>query len=279
MKKATLLLAVVAMLTGVAGASVVFYEPFDYPVGELNGQGGDELGFAAGSTYGNKNEIGRVVEGSLSYDGITFEGGTPFTPVGNREENGYHRYGDLTRSVNDTVADLMDFGKDRTFYVSMLVERHAWGPQNRWVFGTEGGSFFGIGLFSDLWLYMPKDSGFPSYTKICSSPAYNQPYFIVIKVETSATGDDIGYVAVYTTGDTVPADEPTTWTKTLTTNCSKAVINFLLHVDRNDLPANLGAGDEIRVGESWQDVTVVPEPATLVLLGLGGCLALLRRKK
>ena len=37
--------------------------------------------------------------------------------------------------------------------------------------------------------------------------------------------------------------------------------------------------DEIRIGTSWADVTPIPEPATLSVLGIGCVLALLRRRR
>jgi len=52
-----------------------------------------------------------------------------------------------------------------------------------------------------------------------------------------------------------------------------------MFVGDNDSGGGYGHLDEIRIGGTWSNVTVVPEPATMVLLGIGGIGVLIRRKR
>ena len=82
------------------------------------------------------------------------------------------------------------------------------------------------------------------------------------------------------------APEPGTWnTVTATSNCNKVTADegyvqinafSLSWNDDNDARFLI---DELRVAMNWDDVTPIPEPATLALLGAGGLLAMGRRRR
>ncbi len=279
MRHATILLAVVVVLAMAAvttQAAVVLHEPFDYATGTLSGKSGtSEFGFVAGSNwYGTNDDSNKVVEGSLAYTGIMFEGGASFAPVGNRAESGIPTQGDHKRAVNDTVKALMSFNANKTFYASALVRVTGVTGSDpyRPIFHTADDGYYGIALYGyDLYLCMP-DTG--EIAK-CATLTSGSTYFVVMKFVASATGLDWGYMRVYSSGDTVPADEPTTGWTSQSTITYDVTDEFRLY----NYPAVSGrAIDEARVGESWSDVTV-PEPATLSLLAVGAAAMLVRRKR
>ena len=279
MRNTTILLAVMVMLAGVAQAEVVLYEPFHYDTGDLNGKSGShESGYADTTTWGTHYSHGLVVGSSLSYSGFTFAGGTAFSSDGNRAENGGSG-GSVARAVNTTVANLMDFGEDRTCYISMLIRSNLKRNQgNHSRFRTTSDNLFGPGIYDqDLYLYTPG-----GFVKSFDNLTQGETYFVVIKIvakKTAGAGTDTGYIIVYANNSTVPKDEPAAGWTSKTFDDSDAVAKFEVSTDGNGCPANYSAFDEVRVGESWSDVTVVPEPATMALMGLGGLGVLLRRRR
>jgi hypothetical protein len=90
-------------------------------------------------------------------------------------------------------------------------------------------------------------------------------YFLVAKLVSHAAGNDELHLMIFDEDDVIPATEPAAWDMTAL-NASGANIR----VARLAMGANaLGAMDEIRIGQSWSDVTRVPEPTTLGMIAAG----------
>jgi hypothetical protein len=97
-----------------------------------------------------------------------------------------------------------------------------------------------------------------------------QTYFVVIKIEAHAgTNPNVYSVVTYAPGETVPATEPNVWEGVRNLSVSNAVLDGVrLWIGT----VSSGQFDEIRVGDSWASVAVVPEPTLLCLMlpaGLG----------
>ncbi len=107
-----------------------------------------------------------------------------------------------------------------------------------------------------------------------TSVVANQVYFVVLKIVTSATGNDTIYANVYTGVGSVGTAEPTTWSLTWQEEIKGSLQQLKIQAG-----PNTGSGfDEIRVGTTWADVTSpVPEAASLGFLGLGALSLLSRR--
>jgi hypothetical protein len=93
-------------------------------------------------------------------------------------------------------------------------------------------------------------------------------YFIVIKGISSAAGNDEFFALNYGPADSVPIAEPANANWHI--SVSEAV-NHIYNAIRLQLGTNAsGEFDEIRVGTTWESVTVIPEPASLGLLVIAG---------
>ena len=95
-------------------------------------------------------------------------------------------------------------------------------------------------------------------------PDTTSTYLLVTKLvfHAGSTKDEF-YLKVYSPTATV-GSEPTTWDIADKTNISSSSTYDRIWLDEKaDARA---AFDEIRIGTTWADVTVVPEPSTIVML-------------
>lgn len=266
MRNATILLAVLAMVATAVQADMTIYEPFDYDAGAIAGEGGSETGLTG--TWAQQTGSTTIATGNLNSGAIFFD------PVGNRISE---TAGGIAERAIATEAQ-MPCNASHTYYASALIRRvgpnasgddsvmirfvQASGPYVRWKFGighrSAAGDAFLVGMSGGMY---------------GNAPDFDKTYFIVSKM-VATSGEDTVYLKVYGPDDSVPDIEPVTWD--ITHSETTGVTLDEMWVDVAD-GTNGGQIDEIRVGTTWGDV-VVPEPATMVLLGLGGMGVLLRRK-
>jgi hypothetical protein len=131
---------------------------------------------------------------------------------------------------------------------------------------------FGLGIVgnTDLPWLNANGSTSPSGPTVTAGATY----FMVAKIVSSATGTDQAFLKVFGTGynTEVPFAEPTTWDATLTESTGAILDRIRIRIDGGNTTAQPGEVDEIRIGQDWQSVAVVPEPAAMGLLlamGLG----------
>jgi hypothetical protein len=111
----------------------------------------------------------------------------------------------------------------------------------------------------------------------------NDVLFVVGKYSFgTADGQDTSALYVFdgTTGDAISLTEPGT---ALATSAFEADLPGGDNIESFFLRNNVGAVgatiDDVRVGTTWADVTSTPEPGSLTLIGLGGAVALTRRRR
>jgi hypothetical protein len=243
-----------ALFSASADAAVLAYEGFDIAGPGVNGNGSGfgwnvDSGAGAVGWIDTGPDFEHVKSGSL--DSAAF----PFSPVGNRVEG----TGGSTRRLFDFTLDL---SQDATqFFVSYLlrkddtgagtarnVELGLWTTTNALPlrFGSTSSN---QGTNADESRFFFGGSGGTQNSTI--PVTYGETYFLVLKSVASAASSDLFYAAIYDPSETVPATEPATWDIEYSFSS-----NLIISQARLAYGASaLGAIDEIRIGQTWADVT------------------------
>jgi hypothetical protein len=273
----TMALWCAAALTTTAQASLLDFDSFSYSGTALDGQnGGTGWGGAWFTTSAS-------AANTLSDDGVslahpgTFEAPITAPPIaGSRvRSGGTAGNASTSRLLSQTIPLNLD-GTVR--YVSALFRKNT---ANGATTGdnillefvdSSANRRFGLGIEGagdKPWLNAngsTTPSGGPAVT-------VGDTYFMVAKIVSSASGTDSAFLKVFGTGygSQVPFAEPTTWDATLTESTAAILDRIRIRIDSLNGAGTPGEVDEIRIGDSWQDVTSVasvPEPSSIALLGL-----------
>lgn len=267
-----------------ANATLLDYDSFDYSGTSLPGQNGG-LGwnggwFTTGATLVNTLSDDGL---SLSYP-MTFESplAAPSTSGGHIKTGGAIASASTSRLLSQTIPLNVD---GTVAYASALIRKNALngggvntdnillefvdsGANRRWGFGIEGTG-------DKPWL---NANGSATGATVATA---GDTYFMVAKIVSSASGLDTAYLKVFGTGygTEFPLAEPTVWDATLTETTSAILDRIRIRIDQGNTGSTPGEVDEIRIGTSWLDVVVVPEPSSAALLGLAAVVGLVRRRR
>ena len=233
--------AVLGLFAVITQAALLDYEGFDYSgTTALHGQnGGSGWSSAWDDTNGDFAHLTND-DTSLNSDAFTF------TPVGVRVEG---QGGEARRNLSSVI----DMSQDGVIYFSALMRKNStaassdedvllslWdGTYQRCVFGLNSDDKF------YTWLSNTGEAAEGGTVEAGIT------YFLVAKVVTSASNNDVIYVKVYAPSDLVTS-EPSSWTVVSSGTTGVKPSKLELHIGAN--VADDGAIDEIRIGETWEDV-------------------------
>jgi len=267
MKKRGMALLVVSVLAMGASseAALLVYEGFDYSVGSLSGQSGGS-GWTGAWTSGDNYS---VAANSLAMANL------PFATVGGSAVG--------QSTVNRDFSYAIDFDSEGIYYGSFIMKRTGWESTDG------GGEWFDVHLRSSSYKRLAKfgitsgeqfQVGLDASTAKGGDAATTNPYFMVFKLVTHAgSTPDEYYLKSYAETDTVDLTETASWTATKTYSTNGIANKFTLWAGTDGDDGNgvfQAAIDEIRIGETWNDV--IPEPATMGLVILcSGALVFFRR--
>jgi hypothetical protein len=262
------LLAFVALLSVSleqrAFAALQSYEGFDYPNTGSNLLAGLDGGSGWGGPWsffgGIPPEAGdtghRVSQDDVSLDSTAF----PFTPIGDHVISKGVGPGNNTWADRPFAStfDLNSEGEVR--YFSFLFQKDTGAAASEdnmeldlWSVGVSGplpqvrfGSTSGERFF--LFHGGSPTSNFEDVT-------IGQTYFLVLKLESHATTNDIFSAMTFAPNETVPTTEPETWERVHSVGLGAVISGVRLWIG---VPTT-GEFDEIRMGESWADVAVATQ--------------------
>jgi len=255
MRKFCAMIAIGALLASNAQGAIIAEDSFSYAVGGL-----DSSGDAADPGWSEDwRGGGSIVAGSL------VDGTGTLTTSGNQ--------GNVDTGRNFRGLDTA-YGETGTVYLSFLQQYSATGAFYAFEL-HDGGDADGVrtlaigagasgnpyGAFSDV------NGG--SFTAFGSDPV-GSANLIVLKFTFGAGATDV--VDIFLNPDPAAA-EPAATVTLAAGNYAFDRLGFAQFVSRTQ------SIDEIRLGDTFADVTPVPEPTSLVLLGLGGVMMLRRRRR
>jgi hypothetical protein len=277
-----------------ANAAPTIYEGFNYSTGDIDGtqNGGTGLTGAWTTSGGNQANQFDVVSG-LSFSGLSTQGGAvarPDAPGG----------AEMHRSLSSTAQSALT-GDNTTRWFSALMNNKAFAGRFAnlaLILGTgavtndagdepvqiSGGEGIGVTFEGDDGNNAIDIHGYTSDdgTTSVSSGFIADPNgggdtsgvtkMIAGKIEWAPNGNN-DTLSLYEITDP-NAGVPATPFATMTADLDQSQFDTLAIGTQQ-----IGTLDEIRYGETSADVGVVPEPASLALMGLGGLMLLPRRKR
>jgi hypothetical protein len=269
LRHAALLAITLGALTAPAAAGIIAYDGFDYAIGDLNGNNG---GTGNWQTAWTANTAIDVVSASLSYSG------TGFT-VGGGTKSG--QITSLTGTAVDDVFDRQFTAQTGPVYFSLLFQAAAGLDSSDFVTfmlnnDTNYNNTGALGLRNDS----GSENGFFARLRTTSDSNYKTntqgvggtTYFLVGKLYKSGAGN---YDRIDFWLNPTSLTEPAA-TVTGSKDIGTSSVSYLTCRVSGMEVGDQFQFDELRIGTTWGDV--LPEPATLALVGLGMLLAFRRRR-
>lgn len=224
------------------------YDGFDYANdgSPLTGQDGgygwagpwSEAGSGAGDQF------------TLSQDDVSLTlPNLPFQPAGDRVLAAGPGSGGNNNTITRPLASTLDLGVDGTYYASFLMQKSgsasSSGDNQELDLVSGGAQTIRLGSTSGDRFWLGASSN--NFEDI----VFGETYFVVVRVDASASSDDQLNMIVYDTSETPDAVEPGVYDATYTFASSAEIDSARFWIGTNAS----GAFDELRLGGTWDDVT------------------------
>lgn len=270
------MIALVTLIALDARGGLIAYEGFDY----ANAPSSNALVGQNGGTGWGANAWGSAGTGaafSESQDDTSLITATfPFSPIGDRALAVGAGSVNANNRVNRVLPSAFNLAAEGgVLYASFLIRKdstYPTGSSNNMEFsltsGTGGNGTFRLGSTSANNFFLYNDATVPATAEI-GAIAQSTNYFVVLKIESHSSANDVASAIIYDSSETVPLTEPVTWDKTRAISSALAIDRVQLWVGQNAA----GAFDEIRIGDTWESVTSVPEPTSVTLITIVALIA------
>ena len=257
-------IAASALITATAHADVFIYEPFADSDPSL---AGNTPGLGLSGSW-SSDGVG-VSSGSLSWGSLETSGNQTLTSGSNFRDGSVDASSGLAGKLDDGDVIWMSFLAQSISNGRSYVTIGTGGPDGFDRIGGGGG--FGVGVrLENGNVHAHGWSG--SAVKPAGAAVADGTVFVVAKITWASSGNN-DTVEVFLPGTDLV--QPGTAASTLSFDFAQSVFTVLGLAGSTPPIPNI---DEIRFGDSYADVTPVPEPGSLALLGLGGLLIARRRR-
>jgi hypothetical protein len=182
----------------------------------------------------------------------------PFEPAGDRVLAAGPADGSgNTHRISRPTAGSFDLGADGTFFASFLMLKSgsaSTGSDNQELVllsGTSQTIRLGSTSTDLFWLGVSSNTFDPV--------TFGSTYFVVLRVESVASGSDTLSMSVFDATESVPLTEPVSYDRTHTFSSTATINGVQFWIGTNAS----GAYDEVRLGSTWADVTSINPNFTL----------------